>query len=230
MPMDTAIQQAVQTALAHDHGVTETSHSTSVMPPVQVVVTDGIVVLTGCVASLAKQRAAEAAARGVPGVRAVVNSLSLHDGRTGVAAEVPAGASGKATTVAHDVLAALDGGPAEQRPDVVPTITPGRVVLKGSIPEHGQRLAVEESVQAVSGVHTVVNQLVPGALSDAVAATYRDTESRTVAGFEVTARDETVTLRGDVASWDEREAIMEVAADAAPGSPIVDELRVQPGG
>lgn len=230
MPSDSEIQQAVQSALAHDHGVTETSRATPVMPPIQVEVTDGIVVLTGRVASLAKQRAAEAAARQVPGVRAVVNGLSLHDGRTGLAAEIPAGAAERAATVAHDVLAALDDGPPEQRPDAAPTITPGRVVLQGSIAEHGQRTVVEDTVRAVPGVHTVVNQLVSSELSAAVAATHRDAGPRTVSGVEVTADDQTVTLRGNVDSWDEREAIMQTAADAAPGSPIVDGLRVEPRG
>lgn len=175
----------------------------------------GVVTLTGFVDSYAGKLAAERAAKHVRRVRAVANDIQvrLRLGRTD-------------PDIAADALRAI-----ELRATLPHTVQlvvhDGHVTLSGTVHTLFQRAVAEKALRYIKGVKGVVNRIrvVPSASPrdvqpQIVRALHHDADV-SAHGLEVLVSGDTVTLKGSVRSWQERESA-EVAAMHAPGITHVD--------
>ncbi|KQO78286.1 BON domain-containing protein [Methylobacterium sp. Leaf88] len=183
-----------------------------------VTVRDGLVTLSGHVATYAEKIAAEKVAQRVRGVRAVVEEIEVRypaDQKTGdeeLAARV-------VKVLAWNV----------QVPDeaIKVKVEEGRVTLDGCVPWYYQRAAAQSAVAKLAGVREVLNLL---AVKPSVRS--RDVKAKVLAALKRTARDpdtitvrvegDTVILDGCVDLWRERE-LAERAAWSTPGVHAVDD-------
>jgi osmotically-inducible protein OsmY len=191
---------------------------------VGVAVDHGVVVLTGHLGSFAEKQAVEDAVRRVAGVRAIAVELDVkleprhqrHDAEIAAAIET-----------AFKWHA--------QIPDdrVQVKVEKGWVTLTGEVDWEYQRHNAEVVARPVSGVVGLVNHIglrqrdapeyVAERIHDALVRYAEDQAEQ----IQVSVRDGTATLRGQVDSWAERSAV-QAAAWSAPGvSRVVNELKVK---
>jgi osmotically-inducible protein OsmY len=179
-----------------------------------------VVTLTGMVGSYAEKLAAERAAKRVHGVRGVANDIQvrLRLPRTD-------------TEIAADAVHALDLRAA--LPEAIQAVVHnGHLTLTGTVPTLFHRAVAEKTVRYIRGLKGIVNRIVV-----APAAAPRDV-SREIAralhrdatihgrGIEVTVDDHKVTLRGEVASWHERESAERAAMHATAISEVDNQIEV----
>lgn len=181
---------------------------------IAVMAKDGVVTLTGHVASYAEKFAAERATWRVHGVKAIAQKLEV---------ELPGSkklsdddiARRAVNILAWDVLAPSDG--------IHVKVSGGWVTLTGAVPWNYQREAVEADIRKLSGVRGVSNNIlvephvhavdVRKSIVDALKR-HAEVEAERI---NVDVRpDGTVAIDGRVDDWDERQAV-ERAAWSAPG-------------
>jgi osmotically-inducible protein OsmY len=184
---------------------------------------EGVVTLTGFIDTYAGKLAAERSTKHVRGVRAVANDLvvRLKVDRTD-------------TDIATDAarwLKLWHGVPES----VQAAVHAGHLTLTGRVESLTQRTLAEKAVRHVRGLKGVANhiEVMPAAM-------HRDVRRRIVQALhrnadldarhvDVTVSEDTVTLTGTTASWQQREAA-ERAAGSAPGVRRVDnQITVVPG-
>jgi len=176
---------------------------------------EGVVTLTGFVDSYADKLAAERVAKRVRGVRAVANDITvrLMVDRTD-------------SDIAHDAAQALKLRPA-LADTVQVAVHRGHVTLTGRVEWLLQKAQAEEAIRHVRGLVDVRNHITvrPAAgQRDVVRRIVRtlhhdaDVDARRIT---VAVNDDVVTLKGEVASWMQRDAA-ERAAGSAPGIARVD--------
>lgn len=184
---------------------------------------DGVVTLTGHLASHAKKLAAENAARRVHGVKALAVEMTVRlpfdhqrtDADIGLAAE---------RALAWNALVPDDR--------VQATIEGGWLSLTGEVEWDYQRRAAEHAVRDLMGVTGVTNlievtpRLSPADVERKIQAALARQADREARRLSVTVEGARVTLRGQVHSWAERDAA-QGAAWSTPGvSTVIDELVV----
>jgi osmotically-inducible protein OsmY len=185
----------------------------------------GVVTLSGKVAHFAQKTAAEDAAKGVYGVKAVANEITV---------EVPSSSRRTDADIAAAALSALEWNNEVPKDKVKVLVTDGWVTLEGTVKWQYQKEAAELCVRYHMGVCGVSNLIdiksratvtgVKGKIEDAFRR-HADLDSQKIS---VETSDGTVTLSGSVSSWSEREQA-DSAAWAAPGVTCVnDELVVAP--
>jgi osmotically-inducible protein OsmY len=212
MDTDLRIRKDVEDELAWEPAIDEAN--------IGVAVDNGIVSLTGEVASYGQKHRAEKAALRVRGVRAVANDLVVevapHLRRTD--AEVA-----RSALTAIGLMVPLP----EDRIKVV--VRDGEVTLEGDVEWDYHRKAAARAVRDLAGVKKVNNLIT---LRPNVAA--RDLKRKISAAFhrsaqldaqhvEVEVEESRVILRGTVSSWDEK-VRAEQTAWSAPGVTDVRNL------
>jgi osmotically-inducible protein OsmY len=190
-----------------------------------VVVKDGLVTLTGHVDSYAAKLAAERAAKGVAGVRAVVEEIAVR---------LPGSSLRTDEDIARAALNALRWHVLVPDPGVKVTVENGWVTLEGQVEWEYQRRSAEQAVRYLLGVKGVINKITvtPKAAASEVkskiAAALKRSAEVDAQRITVETKNGTVLLKGSVRSWFEREEA-EKAAWAAPGvSKVDDRITVQP--
>jgi osmotically-inducible protein OsmY len=194
-----------------------------------VAVRDGIVTLSGFVESFAAKAAAERAASGVRGVRAIAEEIEVR---------LPNHQRHADDEIAERALRILAWDVEVPDDRIKVKVEHGVVTLTGDVAYQFQRAAAEAAVRRLGGVRGVLNmvRLVPAFAHSAdpdlvkqkIEAALRRSAELEAEGVQITARDGRVTLRGQVKTWWERD-LAERAAWAAPGvREVVDELRVEP--
>lgn len=205
MSNDSKLQQAVLDELAWEPSVTA-GH-------VGVSAEDGVVTLTGHVASFAEKGSAEAAARRVKGVKAVVEHLKIKLPGDKRLSDDKIAASA-AARLADDVYVPADA--------VQVVVEEGWVTLNGEAEWNYQKEAAEQCVWRSQGVIGVTNLItikprvnVSNISDDITHALHRSWffDPQTI---EVRAEDGRVNLTGTVKSEDERQ-IAAATAWRAPG-------------
>ncbi|MBN9191602.1 BON domain-containing protein [Microbacterium sp.] len=189
-----------------------------------VAVEDGAVTLTGEVDNYAERLAAKHAALRLRGVRAVVDAMSVHPRSAAIATE---------TDIAKEVERALRT--AVNVPATVQATLDGHhVTLTGEVQWDFQRVAAKRAVQYLRGVYSVNNMITLTARPSAEDAEERIKKAITrnaqldATSIEVSAKGNTVTLTGSVASWAERRQA-ERAAWASPHvTDVVNRIQVRP--
>lgn len=184
-----------------------------------VAVGDGVVTLSGSVASYAQKLAAERAAGRVAGVRAIAEDLSVNLDAPWMRTDV---------AIAHAAVDALrwDTQVPDDRMQV--RVEDGWITLTGDVTWKFQSRAAEHAVRFLTGVRGLTN-LVHVRTSASVAMVKSKIEEALERHAEIDARlieveavDGKVTLKGSVHSWAERHDA-ESAAWAAPGVTAVDD-------
>ena len=214
MKSDAALKRDVEAELAWDPAVRATS--------IGVAVKDGVVTLTGHLDTYAEKVAAERALRRVAGVKSIALELDVRlspehrrsDTDIALAAEQ---ALKWNTLVPEQVRVMVDRG---------------WVTLQGEVEWDYQRRSAEKAIRPLMGVVGISNditlkpKLQTGDLQLRIADALKRQAEREARHMDIVVDGSTVTLRGTVNSWHERDAA-QGAAWSAPGVRVViNELRV----
>ncbi|GAA4354560.1 BON domain-containing protein [Variovorax defluvii] len=191
---------------------------------VGVTVKDGVVTLTGHLASHAEKAAAERAVQRVRGVKAIAVELSV---------KLPAGDERTDADIARAAEHALTWNVWVPDGKVTPMVEGGWVTLDGEVEWEYQRRAAEKAVRPLMGVRGVSNMIriapqlkaadIEKRLHEALARQARRESDR----IDISVMGSQVTLRGRVHSYAESAAARH-AAWSVPGiTSVVNELRVE---
>jgi osmotically-inducible protein OsmY len=189
-----------------------------------VAVKGGVVTLSGEVRSYAERWAAQNAVQSVAGIKAVANEIEvvLVDSNHRSDADLAAAA-----------LNALDSHVAIPMADIKLTVSKGWITLSGHVPFWYQKQEAESTLRNLRGVTGIANDIV---IKPAVSAV--DVKTRIEDAFRRHAKLDadkirvqviggTVTLEGEVKSWQERNDA-EFAVWAAPGvTTVKDKLAIR---
>ncbi len=184
-----------------------------------VAVEDGIVTLSGHVASYAEKVAAERAAKRVAGVRGVAQEIEVR---------YPSDKKTADDQIAKRALDMLSWDTTIPEDKISVTVQKGWVTLSGEVNWGYQRSQAENAVRRLSGVTGVTNVI---AVKTAVRAT--DVKERIEKALQrnaevasnsirVSATGGKVVLEGNVKAWYERD-LVERTAWAAPGVTAVED-------
>jgi osmotically-inducible protein OsmY len=191
---------------------------------VGVAVADGVVTLTGHLNTFAEKYAIERAVQRVQGVKAIAveTDVKLEPGHkrsdSEIATAVETGLRWHALVPAGRIQAKVEKG---------------WVTLKGEVDWEFQRQSAEKAVRNLTGVVGVSNAIAlkPTVAPSNVVNRIRDALTRhaqeEAKHIEVMASGSTVTLRGRVDSWAERNAAFGAAWSAPGVTSVVNEIKVQ---
>lgn len=190
-----------------------------------VAVKHGVVSLSGHVGSYLERRAAEEAAQAVEGVKAVANDIVI---------QLPFSAKRTDAEVAEDAVAALQSHVSIPSDKIKIFVREGWITLEGEVSTWYQKNSAEEALTTLRGVKGLTNNVVIRArtstidVQSKIADAFRRRAQLDASKVHVHAIDGTVTLEGEVNSWQERNQA-EIAAWQAPGvSQVIDKLSVRP--
>lgn len=215
MREDHQLQAAVQSRLDLDPAITS-SH-------IGVAAREGIVTISGHVATLPERSAAERAAGQVKGVRAVVNELSVE----------PAGVSRTSDEqIAEQAYARLVSNVSVPLDRLHIAVKDGAVTLHGDVDWPFQLQAAIEDLERLEGVRAIHSdaQIRPPVQADMVQEKIKQALARIAPldaeRIEVTANGSRVTLSGEVTSWHEKR-LAETTAWCVPGvSEVANQITV----
>jgi osmotically-inducible protein OsmY len=183
-----------------------------------VAVKDGVVTLSGFVKSYSEKIEAEKAVKRVAGVRGVANDLEVRlldiDQRPD-------------PDIARDAVAALKSQLPFSSQFIKVVVDHGWVMLEGDVEWNYARKSAEKAVRRIKGVSGVSNLIKlkpkadPSEIKRKIEDAFRRSAEVDASNIQVEADGGTVTLRGTVKAWAEREAA-ERAAWRAPGVMHVD--------
>jgi osmotically-inducible protein OsmY len=185
-----------------------------------VIVQNGIVSLTGTVASYAEQNAATRAAERVAGVKAVANETRV---------ELPFLHRRDDVDIAQAVLNALKWHVWVPKDTIKVSVERGWVTLEGTVNSKFQRTSANDAVRYLTGIKGVINLITveqPAINSSQVKTkieeALRRAREQEAKDIDVEVKGNKVILRGHVRSWAER-SDAERAAWAAPGVGQVED-------
>lgn len=208
---DTELRDTVERALEFEPSIDAAN--------IGIAVENGVVTLTGHVASYAQKFTAERVVQGVHGVRGIAQEVEVRDDFGEQLAD---------DEIAERALNSLAWNVTVPDDKIQVKVQRGWVTLTGKVDWHFQRVAAEHAVRKLSGVLGVSNQISvqPAIKFSDVKHRIEDALKRSAEveanGITVTVNNNKVILEGKARSWIERGAI-ERAAWAAPGVSSVDD-------
>ncbi|MGK2900478.1 MAG: BON domain-containing protein [Burkholderiaceae bacterium] len=215
MKTDADLRRDVEDELAWDPQIESSA--------VGVAVRDGVVTLSGHLNTFAEKFAIERALRRVTGVRAVALELDIRlapDHRR------------SDTDIAAAARESLKWSALVPGEHVRVTVDKGRVRLGGEVEWDYQRRGAEQAVRALVGVVGVGNaitirpKIAPADLQRRISEAFARQVDRELKHLQIEVDGSTVTLRGTVNSWREREAAQGVAWHAPGVRAVINELEV----
>jgi osmotically-inducible protein OsmY len=215
MKIDAVLKQDVEAELAWDAIVNASQ--------VGVAVKDGVVTLSGHLDSYAEKYAAERAAQRVKGVKGVAVELDVRLGLGAKRTDADIAAAADSALRWHALVP-------EDRIKV--TVEKGWLTLSGDVEWDFQRQSAFKAVRPLTGVVGVSNTIAlkptvtPANITQRIQGALERQAMREAKGIEVIVSGGTVTLKGTVHSWAERNAA-QGAAWSAPGiTSVVNQLHV----
>lgn len=185
---------------------------------------DGIVTLTGYVSSCAEKIEAQKAVRRIKGVRAIADEINVRY------------ANDKKTSddeIAKRALDILGWYGVTLQNMIQVTVQEGWITLSGDVIWQYQKKAAEDAVQKLSGVTGITNSIsiMPRIDTSDIKRKIEDTLIRhakvEAESIRVIVREgNRVTLEGTVDSWDERDAVENVAWSIAGVQSVDDRLTI----
>jgi osmotically-inducible protein OsmY len=214
-PRDHEVERDVRAELAVARSLTD-------YPFVRIAVEDGVVSLTGSVASYSQRWAIEHAASRVIGVKDVRDYVAVHPATTDALAD-------------HDIERAARAAlawDARVPACVQVTVTDGVLRLQGTVDRPWQRDAAEDAVRNLLGLRDLANEIrlapdpPPATLERDVAEALRRRYGAQADAIEVAAADGLIVLSGRVASFAVLHEVLR-AVRAVPGvARIIDRMLV----
>ncbi|KQX21510.1 BON domain-containing protein [Variovorax sp. Root434] len=215
MKTDTQLRDDVQAELNWDPAVKACD--------VGVIVKDGVVTLTGHLASHAEKYAVELAVQRVHGVKALAIEMTV---------KLPFDNQRTDADIAMAAERALEWNVLVPNGKIHPMVTEGWLTLNGEVEWDYQRSAADGAVRNLMGVTGVSNlvkvtpKLSPADVEKQIHDALSRQADREASRLSITVNGSQVTLRGTVHSWAERDAV-QGAAWATPGvSVVVNDLLV----
>jgi osmotically-inducible protein OsmY len=205
MRTDADIRRDVESELQWDPSIDDST--------IGVIVRDGVVTLTGEVGHFSSKYTAEDATKRVKGVRAIANDIQIKIQGAGRRSD-PDIAEAAANALRWDVST---GGA-----QIQPVVKDGHVTLSGQVQWGFQKISAETAIRKLVGVKGITNDIVVNTAvkATAVKQTIEDAFKRYASqdsnGIDVKVENSTVTLKGHVRTWQEREDAAR-AAWAIPG-------------
>ena len=213
MKTDAQLKRDVMDELAWDPAISANA--------IGVAVKDGVVTVSGHLDTFAEKVAVQRAVRRVTGVLAIAIELDVK--------LVPQHKRSD-TEIALAAEHALQWNTMVPADKVRATVEQGWIQLNGEVEWDYQRQAAFKAVRSLTGVVGVSNEITirqrttPADLAQRIEDALKRQALREAHRIQVTAQDGTVTLKGNVHSWQEREAA-QGAAWSAPGvCNVVNEL------
>lgn len=210
MISDAELRRDVEDELASEPSLDATA--------IGVAVEDGIVTLSGHVASYVGKLAAERSVSRVLGVRAIVSELDIH---------LPGSSRITDEDIARAAINALAWSSSVPRDRIKVEVGSGWLTLEGDVNWHYQKAAAHDAVCNLRGVTGVTDKIVvkPASVGNAVKAhieaKLRRRLGKALEHIHIETRGDHVILRGAVTSLNER-AEVERAAWTTPGVCHVD--------
>jgi osmotically-inducible protein OsmY len=192
---------------------------------VGVAVKDGVVTLSGSIASYWQKKEAERVAKRVAGVKAVAEDLTI---------KLPGAAERSDADIAQSVVTGLRFNVAVPHDRIQVTVENGWVTLEGEVEWQYQKSVAESAIKYLMGVKGVTNSI---SIKPRISAA--DVKAKIESAFarraqlnanqiRVESNDSKVILRGSVHSWDEKDQA-EQAAWGAPGvTKVENDVIVSP--
>ena len=215
MKTDADLKRDVTAELAWDPAVKSTA--------IGVAVKDGVITLTGHLETFAEKHAAARALRRVAGVKAIALELDvkLSPDHKRSDTDIAAGAE---EALKWNTLVPLEV--------IRLTVDHGWVTLQGEVEWDYQRRSVEKAIRPLMGVVGISNEITLRARPKATDLSRKIEEAltrqaiREAKHIQIDVDGTTVTLSGNVHSWQERDAAQGVAWSAPGVHAVINELRV----
>jgi osmotically-inducible protein OsmY len=189
-----------------------------------VAIEDGIIALTGHVASFADKTNAEKIVKRVHGVQGVANDLEV---------KLPTLFERDDVDIARSVVNALDWNVSVPKNRVKASVSDGWVTLDGDVDWYYEKQSAENAVSVLAGVRGLTSKVMVKAREARVEDVKEKIEAALKRNAEidskkivVKAREGRVTLTGTVRSWVERQDAVNAAWSAPGVMAVVDDIRV----
>lgn len=215
MKDDTELQRDVIEELRWDPAIKEKE--------IGVAVRDGVVTLTGSVASYAERWAVERAVERMSGVKALANEVSVR---------LPSSFVRSDSDLAHQIVETFRWDVQVPDDKIKVKVARGWVTLEGEVDWAFEREAAERDVRSLTGVTSVTNVIHVKSpissldVSQKIKEALRRRADRDADRIHVEAMGDVVTLKGTVTSFAERRAAEGVAWSAPGVREVKDELIV----
>jgi osmotically-inducible protein OsmY len=186
---------------------------------IAVAVRDGTVQLSGYTSSYGDKFEAEVAAKRVVGVAGIANDIEVRIANLDQRPD---------PDIARDAVDAIARMLPDDAKDIRLTVRNGQLALEGSVEWYSQKERAESAVRWLRGVKGVTNSiqikpsLKPGDLKGKIQSAFLRNAMIDASRITVETSGGTVTLKGSVKTWSEREAAEHVAW-GAPGVFWVDD-------
>lgn len=189
-----------------------------------VAVEDGIIALTGHVASYADKTNADKIVKRVHRVQGVANDLEVKP---------PTSYERDDVDIARSAVNALEWNAAVPKDRIKVSVTKGWVTLEGEVDWYYQKRAAEDAVGLLAGVRGVADKVTVKARQAKVEDVKEKIEAALKRNAEVDAKHiaiqasgSSVTLSGTVRSWVERQDAVNAAWSAPGVTSVLDQIRI----
>lgn len=214
MKTDAELKKDVEAELAWDPEIKSTA--------VGVAVKDGVVTVTGHLDTFAEKHAVSRALRRVAGVKAIALEMDV---------KLSPAHRRDDTDIAQACRAALRWNTTVPD-DVRVTVENGWITLQGEVEWDYQRRSVEKAIRPLIGVVGISNEITLRAkprvddVERGIHAALARQAEREANRIQVIVDGHTVTLKGKVHSWNERDAVQGVAWSAPGVRAVVNNITV----
>jgi len=184
-------------------------------------VSNGVVTLTGFVASFFEKYRAEETVKRVAGVAGVANDVQV---RPAYGLDDP--------EIARAAIAAIRVELPSSPESVKALVQNGHVTLEGSVEWNFQRERLEDSIRRLAGVITVDNEIMikprvkPSDIKRMIEDAFRRSAEVDASHISVKTEGSTVTLSGRVRTWSERAQAQQTAWFAPGVSHVKNEITI----